>query len=77
MKIPLDMLDKQISHGIPLTNEISSVLTCFRRTQQTNSHVAFFRDSFIIISNKTRQGYALRSTLKPAGYFFSGGGHAL
>jgi len=23
-----------------------------------------------IASNKTRQGYALRSTLKPAGYFF-------
>jgi hypothetical protein len=26
--------------------------------------------SFKIASDKTRQGYALRSTLKPAGYFF-------
>ena len=26
--------------------------------------------SFRIAGNKTRQGYALRSTLKPAGYFF-------
>lgn len=25
---------------------------------------------YIVIDNKTRQGYALRSTLKPAGYFF-------
>ena len=27
--------------------------------------------------NNTRQGYALRSTLKPAGYFFVRGVHAL
>lgn len=26
----------------------------------------------IIAANNTRQGYALRSTLKPAGYFFLG-----
>lgn len=27
-------------------------------------------DSDIISGNKTRQGYVLRNTLKPAGYFF-------
>ena len=74
MNTLLDVPDKHISHGIPLSKEITSVLARFRRIQQTNSHVAFFRDSFIIICNKTRQGYALPSTLKPAGYFFSGGG---
>jgi hypothetical protein len=26
----------------------------------------------IVSGNNTRQGYALRSTLKPAGYFFPG-----
>jgi hypothetical protein len=26
----------------------------------------------ILTDNKTRQGYAPRSTLKPAGYFFEG-----
>ncbi len=30
--------------------------------------------SSIILCNKTRQGYALRSTLKQAGYFFVEGG---
>lgn len=27
----------------------------------------------IILDNKTRQGYARKRTLKPAGYFFLGG----
>ena len=31
-----------------------------------------FNDLVIITINKTRQGYAPRSTLKPAGYFFLG-----
>jgi len=30
-----------------------------------------------LVCNNTRQGYALRSTLKPAGYFFVRGVHAL
>lgn len=32
--------------------------------------VAFSGNWLIIPFNKARQGYALRSTLKPAGYFF-------
>ena len=44
--------------------------------------LGFAGQSFILIHNKTRQGYALRSILKPAGYFFVvsealGGGDAV
>ncbi len=38
---------------------------------------AIMRKMDILFLNNTRQGYAPRSTLKPAGSFFLGGSHAV
>lgn len=51
---------------------MNSELALTARRDATGLKLTFRPLCSRIRSNNTRQGYALRSTLKPAGYFFLG-----